>query len=62
MRIRIPWLPLWLGLVGGSFFAVALRPARRPSPRGWVPARGGAARHPRGRTCGGWLSLNYQPS
>ena len=33
MRIRIPWLPLWLGLVGGSLFAVALwlPPSRQPS-------------------------------
>jgi hypothetical protein len=35
----------------------ALRPARRPSPRGWVPARGGAARHPRRRTRGAWPYL-----
>jgi hypothetical protein len=33
MRIRILWLPLWLGLVGGSIFAVALwlPPSRQPS-------------------------------
>ena len=33
MRIQIPWLPLWLGLVGGSLFAVALwlSPSRQPS-------------------------------
>jgi hypothetical protein len=33
MRIRILWLSLWLGLVGGSIFAVVLRlpPSRQPS-------------------------------
>jgi hypothetical protein len=33
MRMRIMWLPLWLGLVGGSLFAVALwlSPSRQPS-------------------------------
>jgi hypothetical protein len=35
----------------------ASRPARRPSPRGWVPARVGAARHPRRRTGRGWPYL-----
>jgi hypothetical protein len=31
MRVRIMWLPLSMGLVGGSLFAVALRPAWRLS-------------------------------
>jgi hypothetical protein len=50
MRIRIPWLPLWMGLVGGSLCAVASwlppspqlssdRAARAGPPAGWpLPA------------------------
>ena len=58
MRIRILWLPLWLGLVGGSLIAVALwlppspqlsfdRAARAGPPAGWpLPACQIRARHP----------------
>jgi hypothetical protein len=63
MRKRIPCLRLWLGLVRGWLFAAALRSARRLSLRGWAPALGGAARHPRRWTGGGLaLSFRYQPS
>ena len=47
MRIRILWLSLWLGLVGGSIFAVVLRlpPSRQPSSD--RVARAGPPEHPR---------------
>jgi hypothetical protein len=62
MRIRIPWLPLWLGLVRGSRFAVALRPARHPSPRGWAPGDAEPPGIPGDGQAGGWPPLfRYQP-
>jgi hypothetical protein len=41
MRIRILWLSLWLGLVGGSLFAVALWLPACPWPSSDLAARAG---------------------
>ena len=54
MRIRTLWLPLWLGLVGGSLFAVALWLPPSPQLSSDRAARAGP---PAGRRSTAWPYL-----
>jgi hypothetical protein len=54
MRIRTLWLPLWLGLVGGSLFAVALWLPPSPQLSSDRAARAGP---PAGRRSPAWPYL-----